>query len=59
MKDAVDIFLQIVLAIFGAVFFGSVTVALGAFVLGCAVFGTCWTWFGWRRRRAGRAKPPK
>ena len=56
MKGAVDIFLQIVLAIFGAVFFGSVTVALAAFVVGCAVFGTCWTVFGWRRRRAERAK---
>ncbi|MEO6152392.1 MAG: hypothetical protein ABIT09_12900 [Croceibacterium sp.] len=56
MKDAVDIFLQIVLAIFGAVFFGSVFVALAAFMVGCLIFGAGWTWLGWHRRREARRK---
>ena len=54
MKSAVDIFLQVVLAIFGAVFFGSVVVALAAFVVGCAIFGACWIWFGWHQRHKRR-----
>jgi hypothetical protein len=56
MKSALEIFVEIVLAIFGTVFFGSLVVATGAFVVGCAVFGSCWTFLGWRRRRAARAK---
>ena len=56
MRDVLEIFLEIILAIMGAVFFGSLTVALGALGLGCAVFGSCWTFLGWRRRRAARAK---
>ena len=56
VKDVLEIFFEIILGIAGAVFFGSLTVAVGAFVLGCVVFGSCWTFLGWRRRRAGRAK---
>ncbi|MEO6041722.1 MAG: hypothetical protein ABIP41_07475 [Croceibacterium sp.] len=56
MKSAVDVFVQIVLAIFGAVFFGSVVVALAAFAVGCAVAGGCWTYFGWRKRREARRR---
>ena len=52
MKDALQIFLEIVLAVVGAVFFGSVTIAVIAFGIGCLVFGGCWTWLGWRKRRA-------
>jgi hypothetical protein len=51
-----DIFLEIVLAIAGAVFFGSLTVALGALGLGCVLFGSCWSFLGWRKRRAARAR---
>ena len=29
-------------------------VALGALGLGCVVFGSCWSFVGWRRRRASR-----
>ena len=57
MKSGLEIFVDIVLAIFGTVFFGSLIVGIVAFGVGCAVFGSCWTWFGWRRRRAARAKP--
>lgn len=56
MRDVLQIFLEIILAIMGAVFFGSLTVAAGALGLGCVVFGSCWTFLGWRRRRAARAK---
>ena len=54
MRDALEIFLEIVLAIMGAVFFGSLAVALGAVGIGCVVFGSCWSFLGWRRRRAAR-----
>ena len=56
MRDVLEIFLEVILAIMGAVFFGSLTVALGAFVLGCALFGSCWSFLGWRRRRAARLR---
>ncbi|MBN9506820.1 MAG: hypothetical protein J0I69_12415 [Altererythrobacter sp.] len=51
-----DIVLEIIVAIAGAVFFGSLAVAAGVLLVGCAVFGGCWTWLGWRRRRAGRKR---
>jgi len=57
MKDVIDIFLQVILAIAGAVFFGSAAVAIGAVAVGCVVFGSCWSFLGWRKRRATRAKP--
>ena len=56
MRDFLEIFLEVILAIMGAVFFGSLTVALGALALGCAVFGSCWSFLGWRRRRAARLR---
>ncbi len=56
MRDVLEIFLEIILAIAGAVFFGSLTVAIGAVALGCVVFGSCWSFLGWRRRRAERFK---
>ena len=56
MRDVLEIFLEIVLAIAGAVFFGSAVVALGAFGLGCVVFGSCWSFVGWRKRRAARLR---
>lgn len=56
MRDVLGIVLEIILAIVGAVFFGSLVVALGAFALGCVVFGSCWGWASRRRRRAARAE---
>lgn len=56
MQAGLQIFIEIVLAIFGTVFFGSLIVALAAFGVGCAVFGCGWGFLGWRRRRARRAK---
>jgi hypothetical protein len=59
MRDVLDILLEIILAIAGAVFFGSLAVVAVALVIGCAVFGGCWTWLGWRRRRrAARTRKP-
>ncbi|MEO6388208.1 MAG: hypothetical protein ABIT16_04480 [Croceibacterium sp.] len=58
MKDVLDIFFEIVVAIFGAVFFSALTVALGALAIGCAVFGSCWTFLGWRKKRAARLRKP-
>ena len=54
MRDVLEIFLEIVLAIMGAVFFGSAVVGLAAVAIGCVVFGSCWGFLGWRRRRAAR-----
>lgn len=54
MRDALGIFLEIALAIVGAVFFSSLTIALGALGLGCLVFGSCYTFLGWRKRRGAR-----
>ena len=57
MKSGLEILVDIVLAIFGTVFFGSLVVALAFFGVGCAVFGSCWGFLGWRRRRAERTRP--
>ncbi len=54
MRDALDIFFEIIVAIAGAVFFSSLAVGLGALALGCAVTGGCWTFLRWRRLRGGR-----
>jgi len=56
VRDALEIFLEIILAIAGAVFFGSLAVAIGAVAIGCVVFGSCWSFIGWRRRRAERLR---
>jgi len=56
MRGVLDILLEIIVAIAGAVFFGSLAVAAGVLLVGCALFGGCWTWLGWRRRRAARAR---
>jgi hypothetical protein len=56
VRDALEIFVEIILAIAGAVFFGSLTVAIGAVGLGCLLFGSCWGFLGWRRRRAERKR---
>jgi len=57
MRDVLDIFFEIVVAIAGAVFVGSAVVAAGVLALGCAIFGSCAMWLGWRRRRSARGKP--
>ena len=56
MRDGLEIFVEIILAIAGAVFFGSLAVAIGAVALGCVVFGSCWSFLGWRHRRAKRLR---
>jgi len=56
VRDGLEIFVEIILAIAGAVFFGSLTVAIGAVAIGCVVFGSCWSFLGWRRRRAARSR---
>ena len=56
MRDVLDIFLQIVLAIAGAVAFSAITVGGTLFLVGCALFGICWSFLGWSKRRAARAK---
>ena len=56
MRDGLEIFLEVILAIMGAVFFGSLTVAIVAVGIGCVLFGGCWSFLGWRRRRSERPK---
>jgi hypothetical protein len=56
MKSALEIFVEIVLALFGTVFFAALIVGASAFGLGCLVFGSCYGFLGWRRRRASRLK---
>ena len=54
MKDALEVFFEIILAITGAVAFATLIVGGGLLALGCVVFGSCWGFLGWRKRRAGR-----
>lgn len=56
MRDVLQVFFEIILAIAGAVFFGSATVAVVALAVGCVAFGGCWSFLGWRRRRATRLR---
>ena len=56
MRDVLEIFVEIILAIAGAVFFGSAVVAIGAVGIGCVLFGSCWGFLGWRKRRAARLR---
>ena len=56
MQAGVGVFIEVVLAIIGAVFFGSAVVAIAAFAFGCAVFGSCWGFIGWRRKRSARLR---
>ena len=56
MRDGLEIFIEVILAIAGAVFFGSLAVALVAVGVGCVLFGGCWSFLGWRRRRAARPR---
>ncbi|MBT2135501.1 hypothetical protein KK137_14280 [Croceibacterium sp. LX-88] len=56
MRDVLQILIEIVLGIAGAVFFGSLTVVIVALAVGCVAFGSCWSIIGWRRRRAARLR---
>ena len=56
MRSVFEVFIEVVLALAGAVFFGALAVAIMAFAFGCALFGGCWGFLGWRRRRAARLK---
>ena len=56
MRDVLGIFIEIVLGIAGAVVFGSAVVALAAVAAGCVFWGGCWSFLGWRRRRAERLR---
>ena len=56
MRDVLEIFIEIVLAIAGAVVFGSAVIALGVVGVGCVLWGGCWSFLGWRRRRAARLR---
>lgn len=58
MRDGLEIFLEVILAIIGAVFFGSLTVAIVAVGIGCVLFGSCWSFLRWRRRRSARMRRP-
>jgi hypothetical protein len=54
MKDALEVFFEIILALTGAVAFATLIVGGALLAIGCAVFGSCWGFLGWRKRRAGR-----
>ena len=56
MRSVFEVFIEVVLALAGAVFFGALAVAIMAVGVGCAVFGSCWGFLGWRKRRADRLK---
>jgi hypothetical protein len=54
MKDALEVFFEIILALTGAVAFATLIVGGALLALGCAVFGSCWGFLGWRKRRSER-----
>ena len=54
MKSVIEVFFEILLALTGAVAFAALVVGGGLLVLGCLVFGSCWGFLGWRKRRAAR-----
>ena len=56
MRDALEVFFEIILALPGAVAVATLIVGGGLLVIGCVVFGSCWGFLGWRRRRAARLK---
>ncbi len=56
MRDILGGIVEIVLAIAGAVAFSALAVGGVVFLVGCALFGSCWTFLGWRKRRANRAR---
>ncbi len=58
MRDAIEFFVELVLAIAGAVALSVVIVGGALVAIGCAVFGGCLTLFGWRRRRSQRGAKP-
>ena len=58
MRDVLEIFVEIVLAIAGAVALSALVVGGVLVLLGCAVFGGCWTVLGWRGRRSDRPGEP-
>ena len=56
MKDALEVFFEIILALTGAVAFATLIVGGGLLALGCVLFGSCWGFLGWRKRRSTRLK---
>jgi hypothetical protein len=58
MRDVLEIFVEIVLAIAGAVALSALVVGGVLALLGCVLFGGCWTWLGRRRRRSDRPAEP-
>jgi len=56
MRDVLEIFLEIVLAIAGAVAFSALTVGGTVLLAGCVLFGGCWSLLGWHKRRAARTR---
>jgi hypothetical protein len=58
MRDVIAFFVELVLAIAGAVALSALAVGGALALVGCAVFGGCWTVLGWRRRRSERFRKP-
>ena len=48
MRDVIEFFVELVMAIAGAVALSALVVGGALMLVGCAVFGGCWTW---RRER--------
>jgi hypothetical protein len=58
MRDVIGFFVELVLAIAGAVALSALVVGGALALVGCALFGGCWTFLGWRRRRSQRTGDP-
>jgi hypothetical protein len=54
MRDVIQFFVEQVLAIAGAVALSALVVGGALALIGCVLFGGCWTLLGWRRRRSER-----
>lgn len=59
MQTVLQFFVQVLMALFGAIGTAIATIGIGGLLFGSGVAGGSWGWRAWRRRRRERRKPPQ